>query len=37
MFLGGFLSTMYAAWPNLKKQMFSGRKKDEDDEDDDDD
>ena len=35
--LGGFLSTMYAAWPNLKKQMFADRKKDEDDEDYDDD
>ena len=36
-FLGGFLSTCYAAWPNLKKQMTAGRKKREDEDDEDDD
>ena len=37
-FLGGFLSTVKAAYPNLKKQMLAGRrKKDYDDDDEDDD
>ncbi len=37
-FMGGFLASCWAAFPNLKKQMFAGRrKKDYDDDDDDDD
>ena len=36
-FVGGFLSTCFAGWPNFKKQMSRGKKKKEyDDEDDDD-